>query len=149
MRPTEIFSHWEIVRADLHALIERFREEELALPLYPGGWPVGQVMLHIAECEDYWLHTLVSQAMPHPVRYAFDAYPTRAAIQTALSGAHERTLELLSGLDEHDLARQYRIPGNEVYSLYWIIWHVIEHEIHHRGELSLFLGQVGREGLDV
>jgi len=31
----------------------------------------------------------------------------------------------------------------------WIIWHVLEHEIHHRGELSLILGLLGREGLDV
>jgi uncharacterized damage-inducible protein DinB len=34
-------------------------------------------------------------------------------------------------------------------SLGWIIWHVLEHEIHHRGELSLILGLLGREGLDV
>lgn len=149
MRPTETFSHWESVRADLHALIERFGEEELALPLYPGGWPAGQVMLHIAECEDFWLHTLVSQALPHPVSYALADYSTRAAVQAALRGAHERTLELLTGLDEHDLARQYRTPDNEVYPLYWIIWHVLEHEIHHRGELSLFLGQLGRAGLEV
>jgi uncharacterized damage-inducible protein DinB len=26
--------------------------------------------------------------------------------------------------------------------------HIIEHEIHHRGELSLILGVLGREGLD-
>jgi uncharacterized damage-inducible protein DinB len=35
------------------------------------------------------------------------------------------------------------------FSLAFIIWHVIEHEIHHRGELSLVLGTLGREGLDV
>ncbi len=29
-----------------------------------------------------------------------------------------------------------------------LLWHVIEHEIHHRGELSLMLGMLGREGLD-
>jgi uncharacterized damage-inducible protein DinB len=29
-----------------------------------------------------------------------------------------------------------------------MLWHVVEHEIHHRGELSLILGLLGREGLD-
>jgi uncharacterized damage-inducible protein DinB len=29
-----------------------------------------------------------------------------------------------------------------------MILHVIEHEIHHRGELSLKLGLLDREGLD-
>jgi uncharacterized damage-inducible protein DinB len=33
--------------------------------------------------------------------------------------------------------------------LRWIIWHVLEHEVHHRGELSLILGLLGKEGLDV
>jgi uncharacterized damage-inducible protein DinB len=29
----------------------------------------------------------------------------------------------------------------------WIIWHVLEHEIHHGGELSLALGGYGLEGI--
>ena len=28
----------------------------------------------------------------------------------------------------------------------WIVWHVLEHEIHHGGELSLALGIYGVEG---
>jgi uncharacterized damage-inducible protein DinB len=27
----------------------------------------------------------------------------------------------------------------------WIVWHVLEHEIHHGGELSLALGMSGVE----
>ncbi len=29
----------------------------------------------------------------------------------------------------------------------WIIWHVLEHEIHHGGELSLALGGIGLQGV--
>jgi len=29
-----------------------------------------------------------------------------------------------------------------------MLWHVMEHEVHHRAELSLILGLLGREGLD-
>jgi uncharacterized damage-inducible protein DinB len=29
----------------------------------------------------------------------------------------------------------------------WIIWHVLEHEIHHGGELSLALGGYGLSGV--
>jgi uncharacterized damage-inducible protein DinB len=32
-------------------------------------------------------------------------------------------------------------------TLQWIIWHVLEHEIHHGGELSLALGAQGLEGV--
>ena len=31
----------------------------------------------------------------------------------------------------------------------WIIWHVLEHEISHRGEIYLMLGMMGMEVPDV
>ena len=31
----------------------------------------------------------------------------------------------------------------------WVIWHVIEHDIHHGGELSFLLGMHGLPGLDL
>jgi len=31
----------------------------------------------------------------------------------------------------------------------WIVWHVLEHEIHHGGELSLALGGYGLQGIDM
>jgi len=34
-------------------------------------------------------------------------------------------------------------------SLGWIVWHVLEHEIHHRGEVFLMLGLLGIEAPDV
>ena len=34
-----------------------------------------------------------------------------------------------------------------VRSRQWIIWHVLEHEIHHGGELSLVLGNYGLAGI--
>ena len=33
------------------------------------------------------------------------------------------------------------------YSRQRVIWHVLEHEIHHGGELSLALGGYGLEGI--
>jgi len=55
----------------------------------------------------------------------------------------------LKGLETSDLAKKYQIPNGNTFTLRWIIWHVLEHEIHHRGELSLILGLLGHEGLDV
>lgn len=149
MLPAEIFSHWEEVRKGLLETIDKFSDDELSFQPFPGSWPVGRIMLHIADTEDYWLHALVQETLPVEVRYELPNYPCKEDIKRMLSAAHERTLALLQSLDETDLATQYRTPQDEMFSLYWIIWHVLEHEIHHRGELSLALGLLGREGLDV
>jgi uncharacterized damage-inducible protein DinB len=66
-----------------------------------------------------------------------------------LADVHARTEEYIDTLEESDLARIIEAPWGEKFHLGWILWHVIEHEIHHRGELSLILGLLGREGLDV
>ncbi len=149
MKPIQLFHHWEQVRADLISTIEKFSDDELAFAPCERSWPVGKIMLHIAECEDHWLHAVVRHELEPPVRYALADYPTKAAIKEVLNIAHSRTAGYLDSLDMADLQTTYQTRFGETFSLYWIIWHVLEHEIHHRGELSLALGMLGREGLDV
>jgi uncharacterized damage-inducible protein DinB len=149
MKPSQLFGHWEQVRADLLATIDKFSEAELGVVPFEGSWPVGQIMLHIAECEDHWLHSLVRHELTPPIKYRLAEHATKSAILEVLSLAHSRTIQFLRRLEEQDLSRAYQTRYGETFTLYWIIWHVLEHEIHHRGELSLALGLLGREGLDV
>ena len=74
--------------------------------------------------------------------------------------------ELVSGLEAtwtgmHDaIARwtaedwQKTWPGEdddepEVITRHWVIWHLIEHDLHHGGEISIVLGAHGIAGLQL
>ena len=149
MNLNEMFSHWGQVREDLIKTIEKFSEEELAHVPVEGGWAVGQIMLHIADCEDNWLHGVVRREFEPWIFYPFEEFPTKAAILEKLKAARERTTPFLMAMDESNLGDEYAIPDGTKFTLKWIIWHVLEHEIHHRGELSLILGAMGKEGLYV
>ncbi len=149
MKLSEMFSHWEQVRNDLLKTINKFTEEELTFVPYDGSWIIGQIMLHIADCEDNWLHGVVRREFEPWIFYEFEFYPNKALILEQLYKAHSRTVKFLETLDENNLDDKYAIPNGEEFTLRWIIWHVLEHEIHHRGELSMALGLLGREGLDV
>jgi uncharacterized damage-inducible protein DinB len=46
------------------------------------------------------------------------------------------------------MGKPFRYPDGHDYTPAWVFWHVLEHEIHHRGKVSLILGLLGREGLD-
>lgn len=35
------------------------------------------------------------------------------------------------------------------YTRQWVIWHMLEHDLHHAGELSLTLGMFGLAGLNL
>lgn len=149
MKLSQMFAHWESIRAGLIEVIDQFSDAEMSVIPFDGSWPAGQIMLHIAESEDFWLHAVVQEVVSPHVDYLTATYPTIAEVKNVLARSHARTLDLLDRLDEADLQGIYKSPSGEIYTLYAIIWQVIEHEIHHRGELSLMLGQLGREGLDV
>jgi uncharacterized damage-inducible protein DinB len=149
MKPNEIYRHWAQVRDDLFTTIDMFNDEELTFAPFKGSWPVGQIMLHIADCEDNWLYGVVQHQIEPWIFYNLSDYPRRKEIKRLLTRAHHRTIPFLDTLEESDLERKFTTPDGEPYRLGWIIWHVLEHEIHHRGELSLALGLLGREGLDV
>jgi uncharacterized damage-inducible protein DinB len=146
MNPDQIFSHWKQIRADLLSIFEQFDDSELAYQPFEGSWPVGQIMLHIAEAEEGWFHYVVTHELEQWPEYQLANYPRKEDIRQVLRAVHTRTEAYLAALDEAQLTEPIVAPRGEQLTLYWITWHVIEHEIHHRGELSLCLGLLGREG---
>jgi uncharacterized damage-inducible protein DinB len=150
MKPSQLFSHWNQVRADLLNTIDMFSEDELTYTPGEMSRTVGRMMLHIADAEDGWFRYVVTKELPEwPSQYILENYPSREAIKNVLTEVHTRTKAYLDTLEESDMDRMIESPRGDMFYLGWIIWHVIEHEIHHRGELSLILGLLSREGLDV
>lgn len=150
MELSKIFSHWEQVREDLLVTIDQFEDHELIYTPFESAWPVGQIMLHIGSAEEGWFGYVINKELIAWPEYEMENYPTRESIKILLTDIHQRTKADLESWNLADLDRPIRLPWNDhELSLNWIIWHVLEHEIHHRGELSFVLGMLGRDGLDV
>ena len=60
---------------------------------------------------------------------------------------HDQTLAYLATLDDA-LWATITAPWDATARRIDMFDHIIEHETHHRGELSLILGLFGRQGLD-
>ena len=149
MKPSMIFYPWIQIRKDLLAMLDQFDETELEYKPFPNSWSVGKIFLHIAETEDYWIHYLVRKELTENPHYELKDYPSNSAIRMKLRMADERTTSFLETLAEPDLDWVFKSSRGETLVLYNVLWHVLEHSLHHRGELSLILGMLGRKGLDV
>jgi uncharacterized damage-inducible protein DinB len=150
VRVSQPFSHWKQVRKDLLSTIDKFKEEELVYIPFESSMSAGQIMMHIGEAEEGWFRYFVSKELEVWPDFDLEEYPTTSAIKSLLTEIHARTEVYLESLNADDLEREIAHPHRDFrLPLGWIIWHVLEHEIHHRGELSLILGLLGREGLDV
>jgi len=150
MKPIDQFSHWKQIREGLIEVIDKFDRDQLGFVPFDGSRSAGEIMLHIADAEEGWIRYVVTKEINEwPAHYTVENYPSRDAIKHALYKVHRYTLDYLTSLEESDLEVGIETPWGEVIPMRWILWHILEHEVHHRGELSLILGFLGKTGLDV
>ena len=149
MNAKELFSHWAEVRSGLIQALSQLTDEQLGFVPGEGLWSLGQVACHIAEAEDGWFRHVVQSELDDWPEYTAATYPTVAAVKNLLTETHTRTEAYLKTVDVMDLDRVIETTWGERFTLNWIIWHVFEHEIHHRGEIFLMLGLLGLQGPDI
>jgi uncharacterized damage-inducible protein DinB len=149
MNAAEMFGHWQSVRRDLLRALDMLADEQLGFVPREGLWSLGTVACHIAEAEEGWFRYVVTRELGAWPEFAAGGYATVESIRTLLDWVHSRTEAYLATVDVVDLERIIDASWNEAIPLRWIVWHALEHEIHHRGEIYLMLGLMGMEAPDV
>jgi uncharacterized damage-inducible protein DinB len=141
------------VRRDLLCALGMLTDEQLALVPCDGLWSLGKVARHIAEAEEGWFRYDVARELEEWPQFRDEDSATIASIKALLTEVRERTEAFLAGLGHDDPANPgaaspgletiVEAPWGEKLTLNWIILHVLEHDIHHRGEIFLMLGLLG------
>ena len=152
MNAQEMFGHWDSVRRGLCRALDMLSDEQLDFLPREGLWSLGNVACHVARAEDSWIRlAMAGGAKEWPASaYREEDFRSVGALKALLREVHSITLDFLGGVDAEDASRTIRLPwGGSQCTLGWIVWHVLEHEIHHRGEIYLMLGLMGMEAPDV
>jgi uncharacterized damage-inducible protein DinB len=150
MKANEFFAHWSEVRKGLFQALDEVTNAQLGFVPREGLWSLGTVARHIANVEEGWFRYAVTRELDEwPAEYTAPDYPTVESIKALLSEVHTRTEAYLATVEVADLDRTLELPWGGKLSLRQVIWHVLEHEIHHRGEIFLMLGLMGLEAPDV
>src|SRR5437764_5722971 len=125
--------------------------EQLALRAAPSLRPAWLLAAHIIGTRVGWFQGVMGEG--EPALAAFDPWdedgaPPRTA--TELVDGLEATWQMIRGcLDRwtpamlDDPFTRERPHGTVTRTRQWILWHVIEHDLHHGGELCLTLGMHG------
>ena len=144
-----LVDRWSNVRTRLLETVDKFTDTELDFRPFPSSWSVRSLMLHIAHEENgEFNHGLTQTLAEFPPEYELAEYPNRAALKTLLAQVHAPNQAYLAALTDADLERPIHTPWGTDYRLVEMVDHLIEHEIHHRAELSLILGMLGKQGLN-
>jgi uncharacterized damage-inducible protein DinB len=109
----------------------------------PGKFTLGDLLRHLAATERYmWAETVQSKPSrytSHGKELAIDL----TAVLRLMEKLHAESMEIFSRLSDEDLKRKCPTPaGAEIQTAKWLRA-MVEHEIHHRGQLYLYLGMLG------
>jgi len=149
MMAETLAAYWSRVREGLYTTLDLLKDEELDLMVYPDGRTPRQIALHLAQEELGEFAFGITRALPEfPPDYDPAAYPDLESVKALLAAVHEPVVEFLSNASDEDLLKTILTPWGAEFRQVEMLLHILEHEIHHRGELSLALGLLGRPGLD-
>jgi uncharacterized damage-inducible protein DinB len=150
---------WENYQHTVVQTIAPLSSEQLALPVAPHYVSIRELLAHMIDARVNWFFAWMGEEHAEMVHWWESSEPavpeaaelvamfekTWQAISSALDRWTSVDLEqLISPPASHQ--EWLRSRGEEEappHTRQWIVWHIMEHEIHHGGELSLALGTSG------
>lgn len=138
------------------------KEQLFAEPL-PGEFPIGAYLMHLGECDIGWYESLSGQKIPDELkkRCYYSAWfdvppedfnPPGSPIEpeeyiAAISEVRQIVLNYIRNMSDEELEikiKRKRSATVEVeLSKKWIIYHLIEHEAHTRGQMFMLIRMAG------
>ena len=138
-------SYFESVRRRTRAVAERIPDDRVEWSPGPGRFTPGDLVRHIAGTERWmWAENACGRPSRYP-GHGPELAATKAEILSLLDGAHAETVDILRSLGPDQLARKCRTVGGTEITVWKWLRLMVEHEIHHRGQLYEVLAAMGVE----
>ncbi len=158
------YKGWETYQHSLVEIIAPLSSEQLALPAASHQWTIGMVAQHMVANRVWWFQVWMGEGSPDLAPIAHwdpadeEEQPALEAAElvAGLKATWRMIADALARWTPADLGHVFPPPASlreeerenfPPCTRQWILWHVLEHEIHHGGELSLALGEHGLSGI--
>lgn len=135
--------YYEKLRARTLRVVERIPPEKLEWTYMEGKFTFGDLLRHLAAIERFMY---AENVLLRPSRYPghgkelADGY---AEVLDFMSRMHRESVEIFRGLSDEALQRKCLTPNGTPITVWKWLRAMAEHEIHHRGQLYLYLSLLG------
>ena len=134
---------WEKVRGRTLRLVRTIPPDKLEWTYQPGKFTLGDLCRHLATVERYtWAELVQGKPNRYPgcERQLADGLDHVVAFMDRL---HQESMEIFSRLTPEQLAAKCPTPEGTPITAWKALRLMVEHEIHHRGEMYVYLGMLG------
>ncbi len=131
------------VRQRTERVIAAIPPEHIEWTYAEGRFTLGDLVRHLAAIERYMFVENVSGRPSTYPGHGRDLAEGYDAVVAYMKSRHEESLELLAKLTPDDLARRCQTPGGASLPAWKWLRSMVEHEIHHRGQIYIYLGMLG------
>jgi uncharacterized damage-inducible protein DinB len=135
--------YYEKIRERTNRLIQVIPPAQIEFAYLPGKFTIADQLRHIAAMERYMFAENVAgrkSIYPGCGKELADGYEN---VIRYFHEMHHQSVEIISGLGDEDLYRKCTTPGNATITAWKWLRAMIEHEIHHRGQLYIYLNLSG------
>ena len=145
------YSAWHTYQDHLIAALAPLNAEQLALRAAPQLRSIGEIATHMIGARARWIHLALGEgdeAFGELAMWDRPEMPVRSAAELVkeLEATWLVMQSLLGRWTPEDMAQVFeRTRGGQTrrFTRAWVVWHLIEHDLHHGGEISLSLGMHG------
>ncbi len=136
-------AYFEKIHARTLRVIDCIPRDKIDWTHAEGRWTFADLIRHLAATERFMF---TENAFGKPSRYPghgpelADGYDT---VMAYLRDNHEASIRLLASLSDADLTNKCITPGGVPITVWKWLRAMVEHEIHHRGQIYLMLGMLG------
>jgi uncharacterized damage-inducible protein DinB len=144
-RVAPFLDYWEKVRQRTRRVVERIPDDRLEWTWREGRFTNGDLVRHLVGIER-WMYAENVRGRPSKYpghgRELADGGP---AVRAYFERLHAEAMEVFRGLSDEDLSRRCVTPGGAEIGVGKWLRLMVEHEIHHRGQIYLHLAMLGVE----
>ena len=135
--------YYENVRERTMRVVRCTPPDKIEWTCREGGFTIGDLMRHLAAVERY---VFAENVLAKPSRYAGCGRDLADGLDNVLAfmeRLHRESVEIFGRLTDDGLNKKGLTPEGHPIAAWKLLRAMVEHEIHHRGQIYVYLGILG------
>lgn len=141
----DFLDYYDKVRARTKLIISKIPPDSIDWTYKEGKFTLADLVRHLA-CIERHMYTENAQGKPSVYRGCGKEYgSTYAEVVKFMDDIHAESMEIFYALSEEQINSKCITPGGTAITVWKWLRLMAEHEIHHRGQIYLYLSLLGND----